>query len=211
MEVLPLKNLIGRAGRSSSYKSKFDLGYIIIKNSNLKSFVERLNSSYEMSETSKLDDPTSMIEEDEIDLVEAIRNDTFDIELGITKTQVERIEKSKMDSKIKNILDLLFINDKILTGHEYYENISEDQRNLIKDGFKSIFISHLRRTELTHAESSILSASIPILLWHIQGKSFSEVLALRFSYLTQQSKRRELKRSVREGRITVSVKLFAHS
>lgn len=203
MDIMSLKNLIGRAGRSTSQKASFDFGYVVINKSNIDTFSNRINQFYELSETTKLDNDIEDIEEDEIDLVEAIKNNTFDAETNLTKSQLERIDNSNLDSTIKDILRLLFVDGKILTAYEYYEIISKEDKEILKNGFKAIFTSHLRRKFLTRAEMGILSTAIPILLWHIQGKSFSEVLALRFSYLNQRSKRNQLRRAVKNKEMSL--------
>ncbi|GKV92815.1 hypothetical protein H2Y56_02895 [Pectobacterium aroidearum] len=48
---------------------------------------------------------------------------------------------------------------------------------------------------------TILSTAIPILLWKVQGKSFSETVSLRHAFLTERDERRKLLRSLRSGDI----------
>lgn len=89
----------------------------------------------------------------------------------------------------------------MISAEKYYE-MSDGERARIKEHFRKIYIVHLRRQELTRAEKSILSASIPMLLWRVQGKSFKEILSLRQSYILQKSKKAEIKRRYRNGDIT---------
>lgn len=199
--TLILKNLIGRAGRAT-VKNSFDYGYTIINITNKKSFCKRINEKYELKTYSLIEENINMINEDSQDLVEAIQNNTFDDETRLTEKQIERIKNSSTNDDIKLVLDNFFFSDnEIRTGNSYY-SLPEKVRNKIKIAFQNIYSAHLRRRELTEAEKSILSAAIPILLWQIQGKTFKEMLALRYSYLTKQDKQHEYRNKYKNGEIT---------
>ena len=202
MDVLTLKNLIGRSGRSSAMADTFEFGYTIIDKKHLNSFCKTMQQAYVLTPESKLDAKQDDIDEDNLDLVEAIQQNTFDIESRLTKSQLERISCEEVQNKVGYIIENLFIDGRILTGNEYYENLSNQQRTKLKNAFKDIYVSHLRRQELTSVEQAILSTSIPILLWHIQGKAFKEVLALRYSYLTKLSEQRFIKAKEKKGEIS---------
>lgn len=202
MDVLTLKNLIGRAGRSTNTVNRFEYGYTIIDKRHLSNFCKRINEAYMLKNESSLDFESEKIDSDNLDLVEAIKGDSFDDETRLTKEQLERIDKAGIDASIELILNQLFVGSRVLTGKEYYELLNDQQRKDIKDAFKTVYISHLRRNELTTVEQAILSTAIPILLWHIQGKTFKEVLALRYSFLTCASQRRRLRSMARKGEIS---------
>lgn len=201
-KTLNLKNLIGRAGRTTLENSYFDYGYVIVEKKNKKTFIERLNKESALSITSNLDNPTDSNNEDFIDIVDAIRNDTFNSELHLTNSQIERINNSNIDDDIKFILDN-FLNDDLLplSVKEYY-HLKDSKRKKVKKSFESIFKVHLRRQELTNGEKSVLSASIPVLLWMIQGKSFAEIISLRYAFLSEKDFRRKLRRQLLKKEIT---------
>ncbi|OQB29837.1 MAG: ski2-like helicase [Bacteroidetes bacterium ADurb.Bin174] len=199
---LDLKNLIGRAGRTTSTKNVFDYGFVVVESLNKGSFISRINSESSISETSLLDETNDSFDEDFIDIIDAIRNDTFDVELNLTNTQIERLKSDDIEKEVKYILDNLMNNKKPLTGHEYY-SISDSVRKNIKSSFQNIYKTHLRRNDLTSGEKSVLSASIPVLLWQIQGKSFAEIVSLRHAFLSEKDIRRQLRRQLRSGDITV--------
>jgi superfamily II DNA/RNA helicase len=203
MEVLTLKNLIGRSGRSSR-NAVFDYGYTIIKRSNVSTFKDRINEEYDLAEKSKLDIDTINIPADSLDLVEAIKNDSFNDELHLTNSQVDRMRTRSLITDIKYILDNLIDENSAITGSQYY-SLGEGVRRSIKDRLKNVFQLHLRKDELSRAEKTILSASIPILLWKVHGKSFSEIISLRYSYLTKQKERRDLIRQLRDGSLSIEV------
>lgn len=198
---LDLKNLIGRAGRTTATKNVFDYGFVVVESSNKDSFVSRINSETCISEISLLDEASDSFDEDFIDIIDAIRNDTFDAELNLTNSQVERLKSDTIEKEVKFILDNLMNNDKPLTGQEYY-SIDTEVRKSIRLSFQYIYKTHLRRDILTPGEKSVLSASIPVLLWQIQGKSFAEIVSLRHAFLSEKDKRRKLKRQLVNGDIT---------
>ena len=53
---LAIKNLIGRAGRSTSYK-KLDVGMVIIKSNNVTDFRKIVTNDYTIRTTSLLENP----------------------------------------------------------------------------------------------------------------------------------------------------------
>lgn len=201
MDILTLKNLIGRSGRTTN-NPKYDFGYTLIHYRNLTTFCSRMRESFSISPISQLESTTINDNIDKADIVEAIKANSFDDKTHLTKTQMQRIEDSHLDEFIIMILDTLFFENRILSGNEYYKLIDESTRTQIKDSFKAVYVSHLRRSVLTQAEETILSASIPLLLWQIQGRSFKEILALRYSYLTQKSEQQKINSDYIKGRIS---------
>ena len=139
MDPLTLKNLIGRAGRSTVEQNKFDYGYTIIKSKNLKSFCERINQNFNLEDTSKLDCEDNEVSEDNKDLVDAMKNNSFDGETRLTQQQIQRIQTSNFEETVAFLIDKLFIDDKIITGNHYYEKLSSSQRNQIKAAFKDLY------------------------------------------------------------------------
>lgn len=198
---LDLKNLIGRAGRNTQDKNKFDFGYVIVEKSNVKTFKKRMQEPSTISPNSLLEENINQVAEDMVDIVQAIKNDTFNDELQLTDTQVKRIKDADIEDDIRLILDNLLNGKEAIKGQEYY-NLGKPLRNSIKQAFQHIFIAHLRRKELTKSEKTILSASIPILLWQVQGKSFKEIVSLRHAYLTNKDEQRSITNKVRRKEIT---------
>lgn len=196
--VLGLKNLIGRAGRSSDKPNCFDYGHVIV--SNIKPFVEKLIEPSLISETSVLDQETSDLSDDLRELIEAIRDENIDDEYDLPRSRTERLSSEEAHGYISSSLNLLFIDNKLITGNSY-RSLAEEARAVIKDSLKGIFELSIGRS-LYPGEKSVLSASITILLWHIQGKTFKELLALRYGYLTCQRQQRELRRKLESEEIS---------
>ena len=89
------------------------------------------------------------------------------------------------------MLDQLLTDHQPLTGTAY-QALDPATKSLIKDCLKRVYTQHLRRQTLTTAEQSILSAAIPLMLWRIQGKSFSEIVSLRHAFLSRKDERKAL-------------------
>lgn len=201
-KILDLKNLIGRAGRTTDVQNRFDYGYVVVPFEHKSLFARRLCKNALLSNESLLDDDIENVNEDDRDIVEAIKEDTFDYDLRITSSQKSRIETSGVFESVRFVLDTLIKNaNKIITGDEYYR-LASTKRASLKRHFSSLYIAHLRRKNLKPAEQSVLSASIPIILWKVQGKSFKEIVSLRHSYITKKSERIKLKALLRDHRIT---------
>lgn len=199
--ALDLKNLIGRAGRMSKAKDKFDYGYVVIEAGSLGSFKKRFNEKSYISTISLLDSNNEEYSADYQDEVDAIVNDTFNDNLNLTQVQVDRLVDSNNEGWIEFILDYLMPNGKPITAAAYYK-IDDAIRKQIKNAFQQIYVSQLRQRDLTTAEKSILSTAIPILLWKIQGKSFAEIVSLRYSFISRRDERRALRKQLRDGVIS---------
>lgn len=203
MEPLTIKNLIGRSGRSTLTRSFFDYGFTIVKHSNTKTFSSRMLASINISDSSSLDNDLGKVPEDLRDIVEAVKDNTFNDELNLPQSQVDRVSSANIDLEIKTILDNLMVGGVPISGKAYYD-IGGTRRTKIKASFGAVYTSHLRRSNLTTGEKSVLSAAIPIMLWRIQGKSFSEIVSLRHAYLSNKDDRRSILNSAKKGEITAS-------
>ncbi len=199
---LEIKNLIGRAGRSKSTIGTFDYGFVVIPKENYNNFLKRINIVTEIKNTSALDNEDfSSLPEDVKDLVEATHNNTFDDELQITVSQKERIKNADLDADIKLVLDNMFVDNEIINASDY-KKMDDNIREQVKNSFKKIFVKHLRRNDLSEAEQSVLSVALRILLWRVQGRSFSQIVAFRYNYITDDERRNDLKRQLKENRIS---------
>lgn len=202
-KILDLKNLIGRAGRSTVKKNSFDVGYIVIESANKETFIGRLREESRISDKSLLDESNVDFDSDFKDEIDAIRNDTFNTELNLPQTQVDRLNNSSVEDAIRYILDHLVAENNLMTGQQYY-SLCESERKKIKESFQKVFISHLRRDYLMKGEKSVLSTAIPIMLWQVQGKSFSEIVSLRYNFLSSKKERDSLEKQYKEGVISES-------
>jgi DEAD/DEAH box helicase len=197
---LALKNLIGRAGRTSSEKGLFDYGLVVTHNA--KTLCKMISEVVSISDHSEIDDPPSDQTDDLTDTVEAIKNETFDDTYNLPKTKIERLKSSKTKSAIFSLLDALFVDGKLLTGDFYRYNSSTTKRDKIKENFRMIFESSLNRP-LEKGEKAVLGVALQIFLWKIQGKSFREILSIRASYVTNRKERRSIIKAYHSNQISL--------
>ena len=199
-KIVALKNLIGRAGRTSDTK-EFDYGYVIIPKCNISTFVSRITQTASLGTKSLLDENIQNIPEDDRDMVEAIKNDTFNDEYLLPETQLERIERVDITEYIHCILDTLFVDERPLTYKQYNE-LENEQKRKLKTAFEKVYTAHLRRNDLSTGEKSVLSTSISLLLWMIQGRTFNAILANRYAYITNKDRQRDIEKRYHDGLIT---------
>ena len=104
-KTLSMKNLIGRAGRSTD-NLKFDYGSVVVKIDNMSSFRKIMMQTEELSETSLLDidDENS----DYSEFKEAIKTGEFSDEFNLTNSEVERLSKEEIDKFIVGVLNGMF-------------------------------------------------------------------------------------------------------
>lgn len=198
--ILGLKNLIGRAGRTTNHLNCYDYGYVLVNN--LKLFTERINSSSSViSEASRLDkevtkEPSNIEEE----YILSLKNQEIVDEYDLPKSRVERLRTIEVHSSVQYLLENLFVNGNVITGSEYAALGTSKLENIQK-AFKNIYKASLMR-ELTIGEASILSTSIRILLWQIQGRSFREIVSLRYKYVTNDKEKQKLKKAYKNNEIS---------
>lgn len=205
LKLLEMKNLIGRAGRTTKVNNKFDYGYVIIHKSNIKKFIDRLKGTTRISDFSRLDNSIETINEDFQDIAEAIQQNSFDNGLRITEKQKNRINAALDDNTISNKIKFLldtFLQDGNPIKGEKYNNLTKYNKRKIKKTYEEIYTLHMRRKELGTGEKAILSATIPILLWRIQGKTFKEIVSIRMDFISENKKQQEIKNQYRKREIS---------
>ena len=192
LKLLEMKNLIGRAVRTTSKVNEFNYGYVIIHKLNIKKFIDRLKGTTKINSFSRLDNNIDRINEDFQDIAEAIRQNTYDNKLRITQKQKERIDESIVN-KIKSLLDV-FLPDGIPIKGDKYNSLTETEKRKIKKTYKDIYVLHMRRKDLGNGEKAVLSATIPILLWIIQGKTFKEIVSIRHDFISENKSQQEIRK-----------------
>lgn len=191
-EPLAIKNLIGRAGRSTN-KKQFDFGYVIVKRSNMSQLRKVLKKSDELEKISNLD--KEILNDDYREFKTAIKEGTFSDEYNLTNKEVDRLNNDKLNLTIKGILSNIFINDKIITD-ENIDNNTKKQKNLY-EGFIKLYQYYLSR-ELSDAEKDVLKTAVRIILWQINNKTFKTICNIRYAKVTKKKERSELIKKIKE-------------
>ncbi|MHC1694138.1 MAG: DEAD/DEAH box helicase [Eubacteriales bacterium] len=201
-KTLSMKNLIGRAGRSTE-ELKFDYGSVVVKNDNLSNFRHVMLQTETLSEVSLLD----VVEDgsDDLEFKEAIKNGEFSDEFNLTNIELERLSEGKLDRLISFVLDHVFNrHGQLITLRE----INQDQKNklLLYSGFIQLYRHYLGGRELSDGEESVLNTAVKILIWKIHLKTFKEICRYRYAFAARIGERREL---IKQGRIKTADALLA--
>lgn len=190
-KTLSMKNLIGRAGRSTEIL-KFDYGSVVVKTDNMSSFRNVMLKKETLSEISILD-----IDEEDSDyseFKEAINNGEFSDEYNLTNAEVERLSEEKLDRVILFVLNAMF--DKNIAFIPLRE-INQDQKfqlSLYK-GFIHLYRHYLGGRELSDGEESVLNTAIKILIWKTHLKTFKDICRYRYAFAAQVRERRDFIRN----------------
>ena len=181
---LDIKNLIGRAGRSTLLP-KFDYGIVVVKDSNKSDIRNILNTDSNIRAESLLD-TTDELPEDVSNYREAIINDEFNDEYNLPIQDIEKLTKDCVFLIATELLDDLFYENVIITESQF-TNIDKNVKNRIYDNFQKIYKYYLGGRELSQGEKSILSSGVRIFLWQIYGKTFKQIVGYRYSYIRKNN------------------------
>ena len=179
---LSVKNLIGRAGRSTTNK-KFDYGSVIIRNNAITSFRQVINKLEPLSTVSKLDTDDDSLDEKYKEFKDAINNNEFSDEYNLTNSDIEKLKTDDVTAMIPTLLDILFDNDVLIDP--------DCEMKDIYDIFGKLYEQYLGR-ELVVAEKAVLSSAIKIMIWKVYGKTFHLICQYRYSYTARVAERRKL-------------------
>jgi ATP-dependent RNA helicase DOB1 len=186
---LAVKNLIGRAGRSSQ-ELKFDYGFVVLNKA------EKISKFREIMVTDEILDDVSSLEKSEQqdddynDFKDAILNGSYSDEFNLTEKDLEKLSTDSMDGIIEKILDGVFENGQLIA----FEKISEDidHKLLLYSNFRSLYSLYLSRY-LEEGEQRVMDTAIKIILWRVYGRNFKNICWYRYSYASKSHERRLLK------------------
>lgn len=196
---LAIKNLIGRAGRSTSER-KFDVGKVVVNSNNITSFREIMNKSCELQESSLIDIPDPKLGKDFDSFRESIIKGTYNEEYNMTPSQLNIVSQDVVQEKISNLVELVIdVNGKLYN----HKSVLIDQKDKIFPILSQIYASHLNR-DLNEAENSVLQNALHILFYRMYFRTFSSICRLRYDYLCQTKRRRDM---YNKGQDTSNVKV----
>lgn len=184
--ALAFKNLIGRAGRLTS-ESRFDFGYVYTTNPRL--FISRMNESFELSEESTIESGDYADDSDTDEFLRSLRDDTFDEDKNLPLSKVERLSSENVLQSGRQLLDSVFseLGD-IRASIGGQEN--QHLRTSVLGHFQAIYEASLGRG-LLEGELSVFRQAIQIFLHAIQGRSFKEIVGIRYSYVSKRDSARQ--------------------
>jgi len=182
--MLDKKNLIGRAGRSTT-NPKFDYGKVVTTNmTTMRSIV---NEEILLDIESQLDKPTD--EDDDYKVYKiAIKEGTFSEEYNLANIEIDRLRSSNGSKLVGLALEKLF-NE---SGDVHFDNLrgEENAHGSVEQIFIRIYELFLNRP-LGSREQDILTTTVKILFWKVQNKRFNEIVQKRYSYAARTRIRKE--------------------
>lgn len=196
---LAIKNLIGRAGRSTTYR-KLDIGKVIINSNNVTDFRKIIQEDYSMRATSLIEHPTNELGSDFDDFRDSIINGTFIEEFNMPQKQLNLLSTNELQNKITQTNITLFNTDNTLV--DIYK-LSGPQKKAIFQLLIEIYESHLNRN-VTEAEKKVLEHALHIMFYRIYYKTFSAICKIRYYSLCNM---KLLRRLHNEGRDISKVKV----
>lgn len=184
---LSVKNLIGRAGRSTEDK-KFDIGHVVIKATNISALRKILNSQERLDDKSHIENEDEHFDEKYDEFKDAIKNDNFSDEFNLTESEIETLKSDEISAIIPEMLDIVFNDDEVISADSITD---KENRKALYEDFKIIYEKYLKR-DLSLGEAAVLQQAIKILLWQIEGKTFSSICQRRYAYVSKTKERRKL-------------------
>lgn len=175
---LAFKNLIGRSGRLSN-KPDFDFGFVYT--SNAKLLCSRVNSSYRLSETSLLESDADDFT-DEKELISSIIDGTFNEDINLPQTKIERLSNQHTFDLIKETLHLIYGDE---FGKHLFGRKNRENRNIVKNNLCIIYEASLGR-ELLDGELNVFNTAIVIFFSVIRGRPFKEIVGIRYNDISDR-------------------------
>lgn len=185
---LSVKNLIGRAGRSTN-EPVFDYGSVIIRGKQMSNFRNVLLKNNILSKKSRLDTAGEEIDVKYEEYKSAINNDEFSDEYNLTNKDLQSLKSHSVTSMVPQLLDMLFKEGQFVFPNAEAKKVYEKLQYLYK--------CYLAR-ELTDAEKDVFNSAIKIMIWKMRGKTFSKICQERYAYVSRVAERRFLSRNGRQ-------------
>jgi len=188
---LLVKNLIGRAGRSTT-RPVFDFGQVIVNLGGMSELRRILSKPNIMSDKSEIDSDDVSDDTELAEFKDAIRNGQLDDTYNLTYTQIERLGSSDTSVSVAAIIETLFAESK--TIDEAYRDLDPDMRKFVADSFKAIFRQHVKSRDLSEGEGAVIENAVQIFILQIMGKSLRSIIERRFAFIARVKERRVLEK-----------------
>lgn len=187
---LAIKNLIGRAGRST-HERKLDVGKVVIRRSNVSEFRKIINNVEVMRCESLIEKPDPKLGDDFNDFRDSIINGTYNEEYNMTSHQLDVLSDDEIQQEITDIVYSVIGEDNKLIN---IFKLPVPLKNKIFTTFEQIYCKHLGR-DVTMAEEYVLLNAIHIMFFRMYVRKFSTICKIRYDTLCQTRKCEKMKKS----------------
>lgn len=181
-KTLSVKNLIGRAGRSTN-KPVFDYGSVILRPNAMSRFRNVYRTKNTLSPKSRLDTTDDKMDEKYEEYKDAINSGEFSDEYNLTNKDLEKLKSDSVTTVVPTLLDMMFSGADFVMPNAVAKEVYED--------FQCLYKQYLGR-ELTAAEKYVFDSAIKIMIWKVHGKTFSKICQERYAYVSKVAQRRLL-------------------
>ncbi|MBS7008783.1 DEAD/DEAH box helicase [Anaerostipes sp.] len=199
-KTLSVKNLIGRAGRSTN-KPVFDYGSVILRPNAMSRFRNVCRKKNTLSPESRLDTTDDTMDKKYEEYKEAIKTGEFSDEYNLTNKDLEKLKSDSVTTIVPTLLDMMFTDTGFVLPNAVAKEVYED--------FQCLYKQYLGR-ELTAAEKYIFDSAIKIMIWKVHGKTFSKICQERYAYVSKAAQRRLLsQKGLKETADNLTVRYIA--
>lgn len=187
-----IKNLVGRAGRSTK-RPEFDFGRVIVNQNAMSKLRDIYGVGVKISNSSNIDTDNKSDDADIKEFKDAIRSGQLNDNYGLTYQQVERLNKADNDVYIENIINNILDNNGNFDTKKYKDLA---KRKIVTDNFSKLYAVYLKGRQPTDAEFSVIRTAVEVFLQQISGHSLRSIVSSRFAYIAKTSERRMLRRNL---------------
>lgn len=183
---LAVKNLIGRAGRSSG-NNDFDIGYVVVTSeANMTNLRNILLSQNTIKEFSSLD-TRDALDDDFHDYKDAINNGTMDDRFNLPPIVLRRMVEGDGSKEVKAVLDLMFDKDGNLIAKEEYSRLVVS----VVEGMSRVYERSLERG-LSDGEKNVFDTAIRLMLLRLLNHAtFKQLCRARYIYASRLKERKQ--------------------
>lgn len=186
---LLVKNLIGRAGRSTT-SPIFDFGQVVVNLGSMSELRRIMAGHNVMSDKSQIDEDDVNDDADIAEFKEAIRNGNLNDTYNLTNSQLERLSSPDTTSSVASIIEILFSENKPM--NEVYRELNRNARQYVIDTFKAIFKQHVKNRDLSEGEDAVIENAVRIFMYQIGGRNLKSIIESRFAFIARVQERRGL-------------------
>lgn len=165
---LALKNLIGRAGRSSP-SSSFDVGIVVLNVGSLATFKRLFSGAVVLTDTSRLD--KSAPGDSDFEYVDAVNRNDLNYQYDMPNTVVERFHHFDSYDIVRQLIDILIMKGPKVSVYNFIK-LSDHSRKILKSIFVKLFEVHIARPS-TPGESAIIKTMVAVALNYLNSASFA--------------------------------------
>lgn len=149
---------------------------------------ERLGHGFTLSPTSLIDEPNVSDDPQVAELLDSLRNDTFDEDLHLPRSRADRLAQEHVRRAAADVLDLVYSQGGKLSD-ALRGDANRRTRVRIEGHLRVIFEASIDRA-LKAGEEAVFATAISLLLRTFQGRSFSEIVGQRFNWIARRDRKR---------------------